>query len=151
MTYNMTNLSAKEQKRLERMMEKATRPFYKKKRFILPVGLLAIILMANAGGSDNPQKGDAEKVTIAQASEVKTPINDPGISKTEFAQIQNGMTYDRVKKIIGSEGEMLSEVGQKGKQFYTVTYEWKGKSGFGSNANFIFQDGKLQSKAQFGL
>ncbi|WP_438358143.1 hypothetical protein [Bacillus toyonensis] len=61
------------------------------------------------------------------------------------------MSYDEVKSIIGSDGEVLSETGQAGDQFHTIMYKWDGEKGFGANANFMFQDGKLQNKSQFGL
>lgn len=77
--------------------------------------------------------------------------NDEGISKEEFDQIKNGMTYEEVTSIIGGEGEVMSEVGEAGTQFYTIMYMYDGESGLGSNANFTYQDNKLQSKAQFGL
>ncbi|ANC07830.1 MULTISPECIES: hypothetical protein [Bacillus cereus group] len=41
--------------------------------------------------------------------------------------------------------------GQKGQQFYTIMYSWNGEQGFGANANFMFQEDKLQNKAHFGL
>lgn len=60
------------------------------------------------------------------------------------------MSYAEVKKIIGSDGEVMSEVGTKGDSLYIVVYDWKGKDGI-SNATFEFQGDKLQSKAQAGL
>ncbi|WP_257149907.1 hypothetical protein [Bacillus cereus] len=64
---------------------------------------------------------------------------------------KNGMSYDEVKAIIGSDGEVLSETGQAGDQFHTIMYKWDGEKGFGANANFMFQESKLQNKSQFGL
>ena len=61
------------------------------------------------------------------------------------------MTYEEVVQIIGGEGEVLSEVGEKGTDLYTVMYKYDGESGLGANANFTFQNNKLQAKAQFGL
>ncbi len=61
------------------------------------------------------------------------------------------MTYEEVAANIGGEGNLLSESGEKGTDFYTVMYDYKGEGDFGANANFMFQGGKLQNKAQFGL
>lgn len=72
------------------------------------------------------------------------------ITKADFDKISNGMTYEEVKKIIGCDGELMSEVGSKGEQYYTVVYNWKGKDGI-SNAVFEFQDNKLIAKSQVGL
>ncbi|WP_094549929.1 DUF3862 domain-containing protein [Petroclostridium xylanilyticum] len=91
----------------------------------------------------------AEQPTKTQESEEN--VNKPTITKDEFDKIQNGMTYEEVTKIIGGPGELVSETGEKGADFYTVVYQYKGEGSLGANANLIFQGGKLQSKAQFGL
>lgn len=122
-------------------------------------GIVAVVIIGLANASD-----DAEVEKVAPAAEPvvetikepvkepkKAPKEDPGISKEEFNAIENGMTYEEVVKIIGGEGEVLSEVGEKGDQFYTIMYMYNGEEGFGSNANFTFQGGKLSAKAQFGL
>lgn len=77
--------------------------------------------------------------------------SDVTVTKAEFDKISNGMTYEEVTAIIGGEGNMLSETGEKGTDFYTVMYDYKGEGDLGANANFMFQDGKLQNKSQFGL
>lgn len=97
---------------------------------------------------EEPKK---EEVMKEEPKKEEAPKNKPGISKAEFDQIQNGMSYDEVKAIIGSDGEVLSESGQAGEQFHTIMYKWDGEKGFGANANFMFQEGKLQNKSQFGL
>lgn len=146
---------------------KVKKPFYKK----WWVWVIAIILIAAIA---NPSEESATKETKQPASEstapkaeskpkqeVKAeepkqetkeePKNDPNISKDEFDQIQNGMTYEEVVAIIGGEGEVMSEVGEKGTPYYSIMYKYDGEKGFGSNANFTFQANKLQAKAQFGL
>ncbi|HIE8455386.1 TPA: DUF3862 domain-containing protein [Bacillus cereus] len=129
--------------------------------------VLGVIAAALGGGDDKKETTSSEPKQETQApvtketpkEEVKkeepkkedTQKNKPGISKAEFDQIQNGMSYDEVKAIIGSDGEVLSESGQAGDQFHTIMYKWDGEKGFGANANFMFQEGKLQNKSQFGL
>ncbi|MBJ7987797.1 DUF3862 domain-containing protein [Bacillus cereus] len=132
------------------------------------IGLIVLGIIATAmGGGDDKETTSSEPKQESQApatketpkEEVKkeepkkeeAPKNKPGISKAEFDQIQNGMSYDEVKTIIGSDGEVLSENGQAGEQFHTIMYKWDGEKGFGANANFMFQEGKLQNKSQFGL
>ena len=62
------------------------------------------------------------------------------------------MTYEQVKEIIGSEGELVSDVDiGAGEQYHTVVYMWCGNKTTGANANFTFQGNKLVSKAQIGL
>ncbi|WP_444659396.1 hypothetical protein ACRQV7_03010 [Caproiciproducens sp. R2] len=75
------------------------------------------------------------------------------ITKAEFDKIENGMTYDQVNEIIGGDGELQAESGEKGSDIYTVSYKWDGESLTGSAANLTFQGAtpKLQSKVQVGL
>ncbi len=71
------------------------------------------------------------------------------ITLDEFNTIQNGMSYEEVVEIIGSEGEASSTatVGD----ITTSIYMWKGKGSVGANANVTFIDNEVSAKAQFGL
>ncbi|MCC8438230.1 hypothetical protein HP567_027210 [Brevibacillus sp. M2.1A] len=73
------------------------------------------------------------------------------ITKSEFEQIENGMSLEEVKKIVGGEGKLLAEVGKKGEEGHTIVYMYKGEGAIGANANFSFQGGILQVKSQIGL
>ncbi|WP_256703407.1 DUF3862 domain-containing protein [Paenibacillus peoriae] len=89
--------------------------------------------------------GKIEGRTVAESPNLGT------ITKAKYNKIKNGMTYEEVAKIIGGPGEAVSEVGEKGDEFYTVMYSYKGEVDPGANAVFTFQGNKLQAKAQFGL
>ena len=69
----------------------------------------------------------------------------------KYNQIEIGMTYDEVKEIIGSDGSLSMEIGDKGTDYYMAGYIWEG-SGDGS-ASLVFgkKDAKLLSKSQHGL
>lgn len=111
---------------------------------ILVIGVFVGIYIQNTEKETNEKNGNA-------VGEYAPPANTPTISKAEFDQIKNGMTYEQVVAIIGGPGELMSEVGSSGSEYYTVMYMWDGDGGWGANANAMFQGGKLQSKAQFGL
>jgi hypothetical protein len=68
------------------------------------------------------------------------------ITLAEFQVISPGMTYPQVRALLGREGELLSRSDIAG--YTTVMYAWKNSHG---NMNAMFQDGRLVSKAQFGL
>jgi len=110
----------------------------------ITIGIIAAVVTSNTSNST----GTPTKSTSQTTS---SPANKPGISKAEYDQIKNGMSYNEVKAIIGSDGESMSEVGEKGTDYYTVVYMWKGEGMIGANANFTFQNDKLQMKAQVGL
>ena len=69
------------------------------------------------------------------------------ITYDKYQQIQDGMTYEEVKEIIGNPGEELSRtsVGD-----YTFTmYSWTNPNA--SNMTATFENDRLSSKSQFGL
>ncbi|MDR9792745.1 DUF3862 domain-containing protein [Aeribacillus pallidus] len=138
-------------------MEKK-KSIFKRWWFWVIVVLVIAGIGAVGGGEDGSEPNTAEPAaTEPQAEQPKKteeksePENKPTISKAEFDAIKNGMTYEEVVKIIGSEGEVMSETGEAGTDLHTIIYSWDGEGEIGANANFTFQGGKLQNKAQFGL
>ena len=77
--------------------------------------------------------------------------NPPTINLEEFNAIQEGMTYQEVTDIVGSSGELVSESGMSGSDYYTQLRSWEGEGSLGANANVMFQGGVVVSKSQFGL
>ncbi len=71
----------------------------------------------------------------------------PVVTKAEYDQIQNGMTYDQVIAIIGARGEERSSSSIAG--YTTILYGWNNPNG--SNMIAMFQNEKLIQKSQFGL
>ena len=76
------------------------------------------------------------------------------VTRSEYGQIQNGMTYQQVVEIIGVPGEEVSSnemLGVPGVMdpIETVMYMWSNPDG--SNMNAMFQNDALMQKAQFGL
>ena len=86
-------------------------------------------------------------------SEIEPDLNisSSTISKAEYEQINNGMSYQEVCDIIGGEGELLSESGTSDDSYYVQIYMWQGNGIIGANANLTFMGGKLYTKAQSGL
>jgi hypothetical protein len=82
------------------------------------------------------------------ASLSQSPLSPPPVvTKAEYDQIQEGMTYTQVREVIGAAGEELSRSDIAG--YATVMYSWKNSNG--SNMNAMFQNDRLVNKAQFGL
>jgi len=71
----------------------------------------------------------------------------PVVTKAEYDRIEEGMTYEQVKRTIGASGEELSRSDIAG--YSTVMYSWTNANR--SNMNAMFQNGRLVNKAQFGL
>jgi hypothetical protein len=72
-----------------------------------------------------------------------------GVNMANYLKLQNGMTYQQAVSILGRAGEEMSSSDVAG--YTTIMYKWDGDSGFGSNMNAMFQNGRLTTKAQFGL
>lgn len=88
---------------------------------------------------------------VVPTAPTTAPPADPRISMAEFEQIANGMTRQEAAAIIGSDGEVLSEYGAPGEQFYSVIVLYDGVGELGANANLQFQGGRLIGKSQYGL
>lgn len=120
------------------------------------IAVIVVIGVVSSGGNDeqpasttaNGSQGAQE--TKKEEPKKEEPKNKPAMSKAEFEQIQNGMSYEEVTAIVGGPGELSSETGTKGDEFYTAAYTFKGES-LGANAILMFQGGKLMSKSQAGL
>lgn len=113
----------------------------------LGIVVVLVIVIAVAAGSNGGSKQPVDNTTQTQTVDTKLTLE-------KFNTIQNGMTYEEVVNVIGSEGTILSETGEKGSAYYTVIYMYSGdqcKGDIGANANFTFQNNKLMNKTQINL
>ena len=98
--------------------------------------------------SVSPESPDAESVNAETTETSSTTDSSTGINEEKFDSIQNGMTYDEVVELIGTEGTSLSESEVSG--IVTEMYSWESSDGFG-NATITFQDGIVINKSQIGI
>lgn len=134
--------------------------------------VLFITLIANSGGKNTKEQTNLSNSQSTPAGEIQgdsteentkpTNIIQPtkgetvkkeekklsGVTMDQFVRIKEGMTYNEVVAILGSDGELTSSNELAG--YKTVLYTWAGAS-FASNMNAMFQNDKMISKAQFGL
>lgn len=89
--------------------------------------------------------------TGTDSDNVQLDSSGPRISMVEYDKVQEDMSYDNVKAIIGSDGKLTRESGVKGSDMYTETYQWSGSGTSDSYALMTFEGGKLDMKIQFGL
>lgn len=81
-------------------------------------------------------------VTQAQSTSCKA-------SMSTYSQLREGMSLSKAQSIIGCAGSELSSSNIAG--IRTVMLSWEGRGQLGANMNAMFQNGRLVSKAQFGL
>lgn len=109
------------------------------------VGVIAVaIAFTQIGG---------EVSSSSTAEEIRKTIT-PTITMEKYSRIQNGMSYNEVKQILGEPGVEQSRNKMEGvpgvmESIETVMYAWQNPGG--SNMNAMFQNDKLIQKAQFGL
>jgi hypothetical protein len=103
---------------------------------LLVVGLAVVVPI----GGSQPADGRA---VMPQGLLQAAPV----VTKAEFDTLSEGMTYEEAIRIIGAAGELQSSSDLAGHK--TVMYSWMNANG--SNMNAMFQNGKLITKAQFGL
>ncbi|HZK56582.1 MAG TPA: DUF3862 domain-containing protein [Desulfosporosinus sp.] len=109
------------------------------KKMLIGAVVLVMIGVGIGALSDSPSTSSSSNV------------NKPTMTKAEFDQIKDGMSYAEVTAIVGGPGEMQSESGKVGDPAHTVSYAYKGEGDLGANANVMFQGEKLNMKAQMGL
>ena len=100
--------------------------------------ILFVALLWSIAGIPGSQNSDA---TSLQST------TTPQITLSKYNQLQDGMTYSEVANILGKPGIEISSSSVAG--IKTVMIQWEA-DGF-ANMNAMFQNGKLVSKAQFGL
>lgn len=137
---------------------------YLKKKWLIAILSVIILLSFTACGTQNqastkqPPKNSKAQIIHKNANHQQpqtsttspspTPITEENsltVSKMEYENIHVGMTYEQVRNIIGSDGNIISESNNK------ITYSWDGEGTADSKAEFIFSSNKLKSKTEIGL
>lgn len=109
---------------------------------LIPVLIFLIIICGSVAAFLNMDSSIQKSISgVSDSSEY--------ITMEEYNQIETGMSYDEVRAIIGSDGELSGTSSVGG---YTVSiYTWYGNGMAGSNANVTFSNGEVTAKAQVGL
>jgi len=113
----------------------------KKIAYLLSVGI--ILTLVGCGSTPTPSSSTTTTAPISK--------NKPTMTKAEFDQIKDGMSYAEVTAIVGGPGELQAESGKAGDADHTVSYMYKGDGAIGANASLMFQGEKMNMKAQAGL
>ncbi len=106
--------------------------------------IIAFIIVVGAGGIIASLQNNAIQKNVSGVS------NDSEyITLDEYNAIKNGMSYEDVVKLIGSEGTSTSESSVGDITVKIIT--WYGNGMAGSNANVTFTNDEVTGKAQIGL
>lgn len=116
------------------------------------VGLMVLIFVV-AGCSFLNKKEETNNSTTTSNTATKTettPSSDTkaaGLTLEKFNELKNGMKYDEVVKVLGSEGTETSSYSSG--SLKTVTYKWEGENY--ARITVTFRNDELTSKIQSGL
>ena len=108
-------------------------------------GIKTTIYEWNGSGFSN-MNVTIQNGAVAGKAQMGLQSMDSKITMDLYNQIQNGMTYEQTKAILG-EGQIISEV--KIMDSDAKIYSYANKNG--SNANFTFSNDSMDMKAQFNL
>lgn len=111
---------------------------------LISVAIFVIVLAVFVLYANN----EFSKLSQEVSRDVDEYRNDK-ITLSEFNQIKNGMSYDDVKSIVGSPGEVSAESGSD--EYHIVIITWYGNGTVGANANVTFTNDEVTAKAQVGL
>lgn len=108
------------------------------------------IAAADSTLQDTASKTGTSVTTVSKAVQAESSLAQGGGDATleKFNQIKEGMTYDEVKTIMGSEG--TKSVGAANAAATVEIYSWAGSTP-GTTANVSFTDGKVTAMNQVGL
>jgi hypothetical protein len=126
------------------------KPIYKKWWFWLGI-LFVLFLVSRVGKDGTAETAGTTSATSAPAAtdaKPKAEENDPEITLAEFDKIKEGMTPSQVAKIVGGTGKTQSSGGSGEYAFESRQYDG---DAFASNAIVTYMNGKVSTKAQFGL
>ena len=107
----------------------------------------AAVEEANASGTDAESAGEADAGKADAGDDADQAEPAGGVNADSFAAIENGMSYEEVAALMGSEGELASETEAGGST--SQLYQWE-SDGWGI-AQVMFMDDKVVNKTQIGI
>jgi len=99
-------------------------------------------------GLDKAKEAINESINSIQETFKADESSPDKITLEKYNRIEEGMTYEQVAELIGSQGNLVSERSFVGVS--TKTYNWPASNGIAS-ATIIFNNGKVSAKSQIGL
>ncbi|HUV86989.1 MAG TPA: hypothetical protein VMX79_07735 [bacterium] len=121
---------------------------------VLLIGcLITVACFGTIRLSEEASKGATPSLETPVAPKTEAPVTETpepsgAVTLANFNEVQTGMTYGDVSEVFGSPGELTAQSEFGG--YKNEIYSWTATKGFGS-ATVTLMNGKVQSKAQFGL
>ena len=103
--------------------------------------------LANEGKTSPTATPSTTSSPSSTSSPASTDSKKTGLTMDKYNQIKNGMSYDEVKTIIGSEGTQTMSSGEG--KYKVESYKWDGDDY--QFISVVFMGGKVNSKVQANL
>ena len=117
--------------------DKPAKPFYKKKRFLIPAALILLFLLLPKPAADTQPSGTGSDTSKVQKA-------DEFNAQAAYDNINAGMSRSDAEKIIGIEGRNCSESAIEG---FGTTVVCSYSKGFSSSILTVsYQDGVVTTK-----
>lgn len=123
----------------------------------LILGCTQLKEISNSGQTTSPAASPTNTATTSSSpapsetnnsqTNASIPSSTAGVTMANFNRLQKGMTYAQAVQILGKEGKQESVM--EGGGIKIVMYKWDADDGATMSA--FFEDGKLDTKFQFGL
>ena len=97
------------------MQQRGIRHRTKKQWSIALIIIVAVIAVAIALANNPPRS-----ITSAETQSTVSVLGNGHIDSSKYDQIKSGMSYDQVKKLIGSDGKNIFESGDKVTDGYQI-------------------------------
>jgi hypothetical protein len=103
--------------------------------------------LANEGKTPPPSTPSTSSSPSGTSTPASTDAKKTGLTMDKYNQIKNGMTYDEVKNIMGSEGTQTMSSGEG--KYKVESYKWEGDDY--KYIQIVFMGDKVSSKVQANL
>lgn len=103
--------------------------------------------LANEGKTSPTSTPSTTSSPSSSSTPASTDAKKTGLTMDKYNQIKNGMSYDEVKSIIGSEGTQTMSSGEG--KYKVESYKWDGDEY--QFISVVFMGGKVNSKVQANL
>jgi hypothetical protein len=111
-------------------------------------GAVVVLGLASIGQSRTIEAAPA--LTPLAAEKSSTGAAEPcAATMAEFYRLKMGMSYVEAKRVIGCDGEMISQLELSG--INTATVKWEAAGNYFGSLIVTFQNNQLVSRSQFGL
>lgn len=108
--------------------------------------MVVVVLSCSFGKKEATNSNRTASSNNATKSETSTATNGAGLTRAKYEQVQMGMTYDEVAKILGPGTESERYTANSAE---VVKYKWTGDNN--SRITGTFSNGKLSSRSYANL